>query len=215
MTQPSAFQRQKTLLDEAISALESQSRLLTAHRNEVDRLQNELAALRASVGTIPPPFPTPGIVVVPTDEELGDWANRYVAEKLNPFPSIDVQDGGHYVDSEKMDKMVCPVARNVDGILMALGIKTSLGKKCLTKALHNCKLLDTKNQDYGSTNLEEFGSKGVLVRLNDKLGRMKTLTKDGRDPNHESLQDTWDDAANYGLIGAVMHEDEQNPNKSN
>ena len=96
----------------------------------------------------------------------------------------------------------------------ALGITTDLGKECLKVALENIQLLDQKNKDYGSSNLDEFGSYGVLVRLSDKMGRLKNLISSKKKPNFESLIDTWKDAMNYALIGAVLHSRENKSDKS-
>jgi len=93
-------------------------------------------------------------------------------------------------------------------------MKTEAGHRALVRALANCKLLDSKQQDYGSRNISDFGEYGVIVRLNDKMQRMinlnkKASTKDSvaaDSPLHESMLDTWQDISNYGLIGQMLHE---------
>lgn len=56
-----------------------------------------------------------------------------------------------------------------------------------------------KNKDYGSSNIEEFGTFGLVVRLNDKMGRLKNLyNKDAN--NYEAMEDTVLDIAGYALI---------------
>jgi hypothetical protein len=63
----------------------------------------------------------------------------------------------------------------------------------------------SKQRDYGAGNISAFGELGVLVRLNDKLERLRNLTKTGKAPKHESIEDTWIDIANYGMIGLAIH----------
>lgn len=86
-----------------------------------------------------------------------------------------------------------------------LGLSTDMGLAALRIAARNVKLLDDKQQDYGSGNISAFGEMGVLVRTSDKVERLKTLLKAGVKPKHESISDTWADLANYGLIGELCH----------
>jgi hypothetical protein len=68
----------------------------------------------------------------------------------------------------------------------------------------NTDLLIQKNEDYGSDNLLVTGVRGMVVRLMDKVNRLMTLTADGRSPNYESIDDTFGDVANYGVIGQAL-----------
>lgn len=67
-------------------------------------------------------------------------------------------------------------------------------------------LMASKNADYGSQNIEITGTQGVSVRLLDKTMRLINLTKSGKEPNHESVRDTFRDVMNYGLIGLMLEE---------
>jgi hypothetical protein len=94
-----------------------------------------------------------------------------------------------------------------DPLLVAddLGITTPLGKAALAAFLEAAILLDKKNCDYGPNNITAFGEKGVIVRLNDKVERLKTLVWGNKAPEHEKVSDTWLDTANYGIIGLLCH----------
>jgi hypothetical protein len=87
-----------------------------------------------------------------------------------------------------------------------LGIETELGKAALAVFLKNAQILDKKNKDYGPGNISAFGEYGVLVRVSDKVERLKNLFKSGATPNHESIQDTWMDLCNYGVIGEMCNQ---------
>lgn len=63
-----------------------------------------------------------------------------------------------------------------------------------------------KQYDYGPGNIASFGNIGVLVRLNDKIERLKNLMLNSKEVNNESIYDTWLDIANYGLIGLMCEE---------
>tara|TARA_B100001250_G_C19536124_1_gene672607 strand:- start:388 stop:720 length:333 start_codon:yes stop_codon:yes gene_type:complete len=96
----------------------------------------------------------------------------------------------------------------LDLISDSLGLKTEMGVEQLRVALECVQLFDTKQQDYGSENIKAGGELGISVRLQDKVSRMRhILIKEieGKEKiKHESLEDTYKDAANYALIGLLL-----------
>lgn len=71
-------------------------------------------------------------------------------------------------------------------------------------------LLETfvaKNTDYGDSfaeSFKEFGIVSAVVRMNDKMNRIKSLSKKGgRQVKDESLRDSLMDLANYALMTVV------------
>lgn len=58
-----------------------------------------------------------------------------------------------------------------------------------------------RGRKYGPGNIAEFGELGVLVRLSDKLARLRNSKDDFSD---ESVADTWLDVVGYGLIGLMI-----------
>ena len=89
-----------------------------------------------------------------------------------------------------------------------LGIKIDMGVEQLRAACECVQLFDTKQMDYGSTNIAACGEMGIAVRLQDKVSRMQNLLhkelKGESSINHESLEDTFKDAANYAMIGLLL-----------
>lgn len=68
-------------------------------------------------------------------------------------------------------------------------------------------ILIKKHRDYGAKNILNcpIGAElGLIVRLHDKLSRLANLLKEGKEPNNESLEDTWLDIRNYGQIGLMV-----------
>lgn len=60
-----------------------------------------------------------------------------------------------------------------------------------------------KRKDYGPTTtktFEEYGIVAMLVRMEDKFGRLKNLSMRETVPNYESIEDTLMDLANYCII---------------
>lgn len=59
-------------------------------------------------------------------------------------------------------------------------------------------LVAQRGKKYGPGNIQEFGELGVLVRLSDKLSRLRHTTENFAD---ETSTDSWMDVIGYGLIG--------------
>ena len=97
---------------------------------------------------------------------------------------------------------------DVHKIAEDLDLQTDMGGEFLQLALDNVKLFDSKQVDYGSDNIAHNGELGVMVRSTDKVSRMRNLLfkqLKGEDKvNHESLEDTYRDIANYGIIGLML-----------
>lgn len=64
-----------------------------------------------------------------------------------------------------------------------------------------------KNRDYGSSVTDTFNKYGLvsfLVRIEDKLNRVRTLNEKGRaEVTDESLMDTLYDLANYAMLAII------------
>lgn len=68
------------------------------------------------------------------------------------------------------------------------------------------KLYISKNSDYGSSvhdTYEKYGLTSFLVRLEDKLNRARTISKQEALVKDEKIEDTLLDMANYAIL-AVM-----------
>lgn len=89
-----------------------------------------------------------------------------------------------------------------------LGIQTEMGREYLRAILPLALLMDRKQQDYGSSNISINGELGVMVRSQDKVSRLRNLLckemKGETAVNHEGIEDSWADLANYGVIGLLL-----------
>jgi hypothetical protein len=68
-------------------------------------------------------------------------------------------------------------------------------------------LLLSKHKDYGPKNISQAPGgpvNGLRVRMHDKLARISNLVDSGADPQHESLEDSFKDMANYAIIGLLV-----------
>jgi len=75
-------------------------------------------------------------------------------------------------------------------------------------------LLKKKGADYSGTvdamaNFRDFGFFGIVVRLNDKMARLRTLAHGGASMvNNESIIDTLRDLRNYSYLAQIMYVEE-------
>lgn len=73
-------------------------------------------------------------------------------------------------------------------------------------------LLISKQKDYGHRNITDTGVIGLIVRMNDKIARLKNLhgftdeTYKVKSAKNESITDTWKDIANYAIIALMLEE---------
>ena len=80
----------------------------------------------------------------------------------------------------------------------------------ITNQMHDTYI--KKNHDYGNSfdkSMDEFGMTSAVIRMNDKLERLKTLSKKESMVKDESVQDTLLDLANYAIM-TVMYLKKQN-----
>lgn len=74
-------------------------------------------------------------------------------------------------------------------------------------------LFKKKNQDYGNA-FEEFGTIGILVRMNDKIKRAMNISDSQINlVDDESLRDTLIDLHNYCALAITMIDKKKNNKK--
>lgn len=77
-------------------------------------------------------------------------------------------------------------------------------------------LLISKQRDYGPGNINNaFGGplNGLMVRMGDKWERLKNLLASGETPQHESIEDSFKDLANYCIIAMMVQRGKWPENK--
>ncbi|MGG7057587.1 nucleotide modification associated domain-containing protein [Clostridium tertium] len=70
-------------------------------------------------------------------------------------------------------------------------------------AIEVAELVEKKNRDYGNSfdrTLEEYGDTAYFLRIEDKLSRLKSLTKKETEVVDESIEDTLKDIIGYTLL---------------
>ncbi len=92
--------------------------------------------------------------------------------------------------------------------IVARQLHLEVNLSALSKELND--LLISKHRDYGPKNISQApgGSiNGLRVRMHDKLARINNLIDSGASPEHESLEDSFKDMANYAIIGLLVLRD--------
>ena len=86
----------------------------------------------------------------------------------------------------------------------------------IEKHLEICKklnsLYEAKNADYGDSfgkSYKEYGLTMSLIRLEDKLNRLKSLNKSKSAKVKESIEDTLADLAHYSIMTLIELEEEE------
>lgn len=67
-------------------------------------------------------------------------------------------------------------------------------------------LLKKKNRTYGDKNITKIGKEGVLIRLEEKIERLKNMIEN-KISDEETIEDTWKDIAGYAIIGIMLERD--------
>lgn len=72
------------------------------------------------------------------------------------------------------------------------------------------RIYKAKNVDYGDSfgeSIDEFGLIAAIVRMDDKMRRLKTLIKQPAKVKSETMKDTLLDLSNYGIMAIMSMED--------
>ena len=81
----------------------------------------------------------------------------------------------------------------------------SFEKACRDTALQVAEVVIAKQHDYGHDNIMAFKEQGLVVRLWDKVARLKNLLWVKKEnPKNESIEDTFTDIAGYAIIGLML-----------
>lgn len=93
-------------------------------------------------------------------------------------------------------------------VLCIVFIMANRTEQMIAVQTEGLELFKRKNKDYGDA-FAKYGVIGVLMRIEDKIQRSMTITKNGVNlVNDESIRDTLIDLHNYAAM-AIMLMDEQ------
>ena len=127
------------------------------------------------------------------------------------------------VSEEEFDKTVKKLnKKTVDGIGVIELFETEypeLADEFKTIQSEMYEMFARKHLDYGLNNIalggdltdeadKKFSLTGLCIRLTDKISRLKNLLSNGKNyVKGESMEDTFIDIANYGIIGLLVGRD--------
>lgn len=77
-------------------------------------------------------------------------------------------------------------------------------------------LYEKKNKDYGNSfdgTLNEFGIVAGVIRMNDKMNRLKRLVNNKAEISDESIADTLIDLANYAVMTLTWYQNDLSCNQ--
>lgn len=61
-----------------------------------------------------------------------------------------------------------------------------------------------KHKDYGKGNILDTAELGIAFRISDKLNRLKHLLINKKNPEFESVEETWKDIGVYAIIAILL-----------
>lgn len=99
---------------------------------------------------------------------------------------------------EKLTRLCSEGSQEVDSTVKVDNFDTILS--IMSSLYHN------KNHDYGNSfekSCDEFGLTSPIIRMSDKLNRLKTLSKTSPVIGDEKIEDTLLDLANYAVMTLV------------
>lgn len=109
-------------------------------------------------------------------------------------------------DMASLSPEMCGRLKTVEQGLMNLGSRPVLSsnvQQFIDITTDMAKTYAAKNHDYGNSfgaSLDEFGLVASIVRINDKMNRIKSLIKKKAEVKDETIQDTLLDMANYCIM---------------
>ncbi len=121
------------------------------------------------------------------------------------FIPVGREHDGHIIDgTEELTFRRFTVESPIDAICKEYAIDTDMGREALYIALENVALLNRKHKDYGPGNISATGEHGVVTRIADKSARLIQLVMKNIGPANETVEDSYADISNYGLIGQLL-----------
>lgn len=133
-----------------------------------------------------------------------DLPTQYIPCKQCANPMLK---GMHTCEDEKLKAYLASVPLNIPTLVTPRNKLLNYHHALSERAR---RVMEKKNQDYGEDgdpfrNFRTFGPYGILVRLSDKLSRLRTFVERGSfQVNDESFEDTIMDALNYIILLSAM-----------
>lgn len=85
-----------------------------------------------------------------------------------------------------------------------LDLKNPISKEFFRVLCECARLFDEKQTAYGMDNVRWLGEYGVNLRVGEKTMRIKNLLDQHYDPQTETIEDSWKDIVNLGVIGLMV-----------
>ena len=142
-----------------------------------------------------------------TWEESANYAVDAIFQSVRAAPKISVP-----VLRRDLDQFIDSLFKSQGGNKQAEGRWASLGADAIELSRKTSQPLTVaevtrtlvrKQRDYGPENIARFGRQGLMIRCHDKVARLENLLAYERDPENESVHDTYMDIVGYSAIGIM------------
>lgn len=133
------------------------------------------------------------------DQDIPHDHPAYHGKRIQPVDNssshtINLEDLTHIMDNIEFEKYLCSKEAEFDDNVYNIVDDMAW-------------LLIKKQADYGPYNIASApggAMNGLIVRMHDKLARIINLTKSNKEPQNESLRDSFMDLANYCVIAIMV-----------
>ena len=143
-------------------------------------------------------------LIIPTFKNIDDFMN-FVTEEQQYLLSL-IKRENHNIQIHKPIELFQLLELYSLSCLVYLSELSNEKKSIIHIQSMNRNLFIKKNKDYGGS-FEDFGYIGIIVRINDKINRLKSLYKSKIvNVNDESFEDTIHDLYNYTILGLMYKE---------
>lgn len=163
-----------------------------------DQPSNENVTVRSS------PSGLSSAISIMTDELVPDtWEQALALIQREVSEAIDIRYRGRPDKDEYLDELELFLESEY---LPAMAVSAiALTGDPLVELDRICRLVISKQHDYGTRNILRYGHDGIKVRISDKIERVRNLrSKPDGAARNESLSDSWDDIVGYGLVGLML-----------
>lgn len=142
-----------------------------------------------------------------TWDEAAEEAIKIIFSLVLPAGNTDIK-----ILREELDDFIGSLYDRRGGDVQAKVQFANLGADAIQVAKKNgielieeecVRILIKKQKDYGPENIRRFGRQGLMVRIHDKIARLENLYNSGREPENETIYDTYLDIVNYTAIGIM------------
>ena len=105
------------------------------------------------------------------------------------------------MEEEKFNKII-------DLLMKQLNFKNDFSRKFIAKSLKAVQVFDENHTEKGLSNYSEFGAIAILIKMSEKLNKLKQIYKNEIKIDKSEELKIWEDCSVYSLMGELIASDQ-------